>query len=136
MLNNGGATAVAFPDVCVTPVPTPAGPVPTPLPYPNLASTAMTNPETLSETVLVVALPSLNQGSEIPMTEGDEMGVEGGVMSGEFAQVARFPVGSTCVMVDGLPAVRLGSPTTHNGMLPNAQGVVATPSQTVVIIRR
>lgn len=134
MLNCGGAEAMAFPDVCLTPVPTPAGPVPTPIPYPNMASTAMANPATVVDNVLVVGMPALNLGSEITVTEGDEPGVDGGVVSLEVMQMARFAAGSACVMVRGVPAVRLTSMTLHNGALPNAEGAVVVPSQVVVLV--
>ncbi|MDR5837112.1 DUF4150 domain-containing protein [Caballeronia sp. LZ034LL] len=121
-----GGELMAEPDVCLTP--TPAGPVPTP--YPNLAMPMMGVPP--AETVLVCGAPALNMGSEIPLTNGDQGGVSGGVMSGLIMGPARFDEGSTKVLIGGNLAVRLTTPTSHNQN--NAIGAVLVPSQTVVLI--
>jgi hypothetical protein len=134
MLNSGGAMAQAVPDVCITPVPSPTGPVPTPMPYPNLANTSMADPGGLVSKVLVVGMPALNLASKITMSNGDEAGVQGGVVSGVFGQQVAFLMGSVKVMVGGKPAVRLSAPTGHNGSPPNAVGAVIAPSQTVVMV--
>jgi uncharacterized Zn-binding protein involved in type VI secretion len=134
MLNNAGAIAQAVPDVCITPVPSPAGPVPTPLPYPNLGTTAMADPGGLVTKVLVVGMPALNLGSKVTMTQGDQVGNEGGVVSHKIMGEMTFLMGSTSVMVGGKPAVRLGALTGHNGAPPNAEGAVIAPSQTVVMV--
>ena len=60
MLNNGGAQAIASPDVCK--VPTPAGPVPTP--FVNMGTTQLAAPGGLVKKVLVVNMPALNQGRD------------------------------------------------------------------------
>ncbi|WP_027212213.1 DUF4150 domain-containing protein [Burkholderia sp. WSM2232] len=136
MLNNGGATALAVPDVCITPVPSPGGPVPTPLPYPNTGTTAMADPGGLVQNVLVVGLPAMNLASKVMMTEGDQPGSQGGVVSHKIMGEMSFLMGSTAVMVGGKPAVRLGALTGHNGAPPNAEGSVIAPSQTVVVVKR
>lgn len=117
---------MAEPDVCQ--VPTPAGPVPTP--FPNIAMPMMGTPP--AETVLICGAPALNLSSEIPLTNGDQAGVAGGVASGMIMGPARFTEGSMKVMVAGSPAVRLTSPTTQNQN--NAMGAVLVPSQPVVMI--
>jgi uncharacterized Zn-binding protein involved in type VI secretion len=135
MLNNGGAIAQAMPDVCITPVPGPVGPVPTPLPYLNLATTQAADPGGVVAKVLVVGLPALNLGTRIAMTQGDEAGLNGGVVSHRIMGEAVFLTGSSKVMIGGKPAVRLGALTGHNGAPPNAQGAVLAPSQTKVVVR-
>jgi hypothetical protein len=39
-----GGMQFAMPDVCLTPIPSPAGPIPTPIPYPNTAMLPMAIP--------------------------------------------------------------------------------------------
>lgn len=134
MLNNGGAMALAVPDVCITPVPTPVGPVPTPLPYPNTATTSMADPGGVVAKVLVVGMPALNIGSKITMTQGDQPGSQGGVISHKVMGEMNFLLGSATVMVGGKPAVRLTALTGHNGAPPNAEGAVIAPSQTIVMV--
>ncbi|MDR5826369.1 DUF4150 domain-containing protein [Caballeronia sp. LP006] len=122
----GGGQLMAEPDVCQTP--TPAGPVPTP--YPNIAMPTMGTPP--AETVLIGGSPALNLSAEIPMTNGDQGGVAGGVSSGMIMGPAKFTQGSEKVMIAGSPAVRLTTPTSQNQN--NAMGAVLAPSQTVVMI--
>ena len=68
-----------MPDVCQTPAP-PAGPVP--IPYPNMAQLATADASTCSMKVLVESQPVHHVATEIPMSNGDEPGVNGGVISG------------------------------------------------------
>jgi hypothetical protein len=122
----GGGQLMAMPDVCLTP--TPAGPVP--MPYPNMASPSLGAPP--AEKVLISGAPALNMNAEIPMTEGDQAGTNGGVTCGMMSGPAKFTEGSTKVMIAGSPAVRLTTPTSQNQN--NAVGAVLAPSQTVVMI--
>lgn len=121
-----GGQLLADPDVCN--LPTPAGPVPTP--YPNIGVPSMGSPA--ADKVLISGSPSLNMGSEISITNGDQAGATGGVASGVIMGTAKFTQGSEKVMIAGNPAVRLTSPTSQNQN--NAVGVVLAPSQTVVMI--
>ncbi|AJC22330.1 DUF4150 domain-containing protein [Pandoraea pulmonicola] len=130
MLNNGGAIMLAMPDVCNTPI----GPIVVPLPYPNTGTTEMADPGGLVQKVLVVGMPALNLGSKITLTEGDQAGSLGGVVSGKTMGEACFLVGSARVRVGGKPAVRLTAQTGQNGAPPNVQGSVVAPSQTTVSI--
>lgn len=130
MLNNGGAQTTASPDVCK--VPTPAGPVPTP--FVNLGTTQMADPGGLVKKVMVVNMPALNQASKITMSNGDQPGTAGGVVSSKIMGEIQFMNGSTKVMVGGKPAVRTGVMTGQNGKPANAVGSVVKPSQTKVII--
>ncbi|MBO1112830.1 DUF4150 domain-containing protein [Bordetella petrii] len=130
LLNNAGAMATAtVPDVCLTP----AAPSPIPVPYPNIATSDMADPAGIVETVLVVAMPALNLGSKILLSNGDQGGTAGGgVACGQIMGEAAFVSGSMSVMVGGKPGVQLTSPTTHNAN--NTMGLVASPSQTIVML--
>ncbi|MFM0305978.1 DUF4150 domain-containing protein [Paraburkholderia sediminicola] len=127
---SGGGMAFAFPDVCKTPAPT--GFVP--LPYPNLATGTQADPETVALNVLVCGMPALNMASVIAISEGNEAGTGGGVISGEIMGQATFLTGSVKVMIGGVPTTRLTSATAQNGAFPNTEGVVLVPSQTVVLV--
>jgi hypothetical protein len=132
MLNNGGAQAAAFPDVCLTPIP--EDPNPASIPYPNSSDTTLADPATIAEEILVVGLPALNLASVLVSSEGDDLGTELGVVSKDVMGPVTFLLGSTSVTVNGVPAVRLSCPTGHNGEPPNAEGTITTPSQLVVVV--
>ncbi|WP_339560938.1 DUF4150 domain-containing protein [Pseudomonas sp. EA_65y_Pfl1_P113] len=131
MLNNGGAMANStVPDVCKTP--SPAGPIP--MPYPNIAETSMADPGGLVPEVLVAAMPAMNLMSKVILSNGDQAGVAGGVVSSKIMGEMAFIDGSAMVMVGGKPAVRVTCQTSHNGSPPNTMGIVAAPSQTEVLV--
>lgn len=130
MLNNGGAQASASPDVCK--VPTPAGPVPTP--FVNMGTTQMADPGGLVRNVLLVNMPALNQASKLLLSNGNQPGTVGGVVSNKIMGQVQFMNGSLKVMVGGKPAVRLGVMTGQNGAPVNAVGSVIQPSQTKVVV--
>lgn len=130
MLNNGGAQAMATPDVCK--VPTPAGPVPTPLV--NLGTTSMADPGGVVTKVLLANMPALNQATKILLSNGNEPGVAGGVVSSKIMGQIQFTNGSVKVMVGGKPAVRVGAMTGQNGAAINAVGSVVAPSQVKVML--
>jgi len=117
----------AFPDVCKTPAP-PAPPIP--IPYPNIAMPMMGNPATLK--VLISGMPALTKASKIPISNGDQPGVAGGMASSKVMGPAEFVLGSMKVKLEGNPAVRLGHPTKQNDG--NTVGTVLAPSQTKVMI--
>ncbi|WP_323117717.1 DUF4150 domain-containing protein [Burkholderia alba] len=112
-------------DVCETP--TPAGPVP--IPYPNTGMPPMGASITMK--VLVCGAPALTKKSTIPMTNGDQPGSVGGVMSRKIMGKVEFTAGSTKVKFEGSPVVRLTTPTKQNDG--NAAGVVLQPSQQKVM---
>ena len=118
---------MAMPDVCKTPVP-PAGPVP--IPYPNIAMPMMGRPCTLK--VLISGMPALTKASKIPLSNGNQAGVAGGVVSGKIMGQAEFVSGSQKVKLEGNPAIKLGDPTKQNDG--NTVGAVLVPSQAVVMI--
>jgi Domain of unknown function (DUF4150) len=120
--------AMAVPDVCKTPV----GPVVVPIPYPNIgqAPTAM---QTTTK-VLVMNMPALVQGSKLPMSNGDQAGVLGGVVSGTFMGPIAFRTASSKVAFQGQKVIVLAAITAHNGSNANAPaGVLMTPSQMKVL---
>ncbi|MBF0527801.1 MAG: DUF4150 domain-containing protein [Deltaproteobacteria bacterium] len=125
-----GGQCLAVPDACNTP--TPVGPVP--IPYPNMSMGSSANPGLCAKAVLVDAMPALHLGSQIPMSNGDEGGVAGGLVSGMFIGPTTFTMGSTAVFIEGQPAVHLSSPTGQNGSAPNAMGANLSPSQTKVLL--
>ena len=121
-----GGQCMATPDVCQ--VPTPLGPVPTP--FPNIGMPPMGNSPTTK--VLVSAMPALTKASKIPLTNGDQLGTAGGVVSGKVMGEVAFIVGSAKVKFEGQAAIRLSTPTKQNAG--NTVGAVLAPSQAKVVI--
>ncbi len=116
-----GSTNFAFPDVCLTP--TPVGPIP--IPYPNTADTSTAVPPALI--VLVECMPAHNITSIVPMSNGDNAGVNMGVASGTVMGPCFTILGSFTLMSGGLPAVRQTSMTLQNTF--NMVGSTTSPSQ-------
>ncbi|MEA1892067.1 MAG: DUF4150 domain-containing protein [Campylobacterota bacterium] len=129
-LTMNNATNMAFPDVCLTP--TPGGPVP--MPYPNISLTSTALPPTTAMTILVNGTPSLNLLSEIPLSNGDEAGVNMGTMSGMIMGPTSYIMGSETLMLKGAPAVKLTSQTGQNGESMNTSGTCIVPSQVKMIV--
>ncbi len=134
MLSMMGGMNTGGPDVCLTPIPTPGGPVPTPIPYVNISTTATTIPPTADMTFLAAGLPALNKMSVVGMSNGDEPGVNMGVASGMIMGPTEFITCSMNVMVGGAPAVKLTSMTGHNGLSFNCPGAALVPSQTSILV--
>ncbi|WP_027184846.1 DUF4150 domain-containing protein [Desulfovibrio inopinatus] len=122
---------MAFPDVCLTP--TPVGPIP--IPYPNMSMGEMADPATCADTVNVLGMPALMQESQIMLSQGDDGGVNGGIMSGIFIGPTEFLLGADDVIFEGGPALPMGATMTgQNGEgMPNIEGDYIVPSQTVVM---
>lgn len=129
MSSMGPGMCMAMPDVCKTPIP-PAGPVP--IPYPNMGMTTMSMGA--AETILVDMMPACNLMSEITLSQGDEAGVAMGVESSLIMGPIKYEMGSDSVLLESQPAAMLTSTTGHNGMSPNAEGVMSTPSQAFVMV--
>lgn len=117
-------TTFAMPDVCKTQM----GPAVVPIPYPNMAEMMMGDPP--ADTVLVSGVPPLTKMSKIPMSEGDDAGTDGGLVSETFIQEVAFETCSMSVTFQGKPAVCLMDAVTANKM--NAEGMVDSPSQVLV----
>jgi hypothetical protein len=116
---------MGFPDVCLTPTP-----VPTPIPYPNIAMgpTAVPN----NPTVLFMMGPAHNMATTIPMTNGDNAGVNLGVASGTVMGPSRHLTAAFTVLINGAPATRLTSMSLQNST--NCPGMRIVPSQTLVLL--
>lgn len=129
MLSQGAGMNLGFPDVCLTP----AGPAVVPVPYPDINMTATTAPAAYN--VLVDCMPSINLLSMGLMSNGDEPGVLGGVVSHLFDGQTEYMVGCFTILVDGVPAQRMTSVTGQNavGKMPNTPGICLAPSQVTVL---
>jgi hypothetical protein len=119
-----GGLDLGFPDVCLTP------PVPEPIPYPNLAFGPMGVPAAYN--VLFECAPAHNLATTIPLTQGDDPGIELGVASGMVMGPSRRLTGSFTCLVDGIPTQRLTSFGIQNST--NCPGVRLVPSQLKVLI--
>ncbi len=117
-------------DPCKTP--TPAGPIP--IPYPNIAQTEMANPASCSKKVFFAGMPAMNLKSEWKMSNGDQAGVAGGVISGKIMGEVKFGMGSMKVMIQGAPAAMQMSVTLHNGTAPNCPMGTATMAPQFVVM--
>jgi hypothetical protein len=129
MLTMGAGMDLGFPDVCITPV----GPVPTPIPYPNIAESVTTAPTV--DNVLIDCMPVINTLSMGLVSEGDDTGVEMGVVSHMISGETNYEVGCFTIFVGGLPAQRLTSVTGQNSLekLSNGPGMCLVPSQITVL---
>ncbi|WP_298771360.1 DUF4150 domain-containing protein [uncultured Shewanella sp.] len=125
-----GGTNYAYPDTCYTLV----GTVTSAIPYPNVSEGTMCDPSTAVTTVLIDGGPSITQTSSITLSTGDSTGALGGVASGQMMGPTSFTLGSTAVMVGGMPVQRLTSTTAQNGTSPNCVGVTLVPSQYKVMV--
>lgn len=122
-----GGLDFAMPDVCLTPIPSPVGPIPTPLPYPNIGLPLMAIPTIFN--ILTMAMPNHNLLTRVPITTGDEAGLMMGVVSGMIKGPSINLIGSMKVLMGGAPATTMLKPTGQNGMLPNTLGMSLAPSQ-------
>ena len=116
---------LGFPDVCLTPTP-----VPTPIPYPNIALGPTAIPNVL--TVLTNFMPTHNMATVVPMTNGDNAGVNMGVASGTVMGPRRHLTAAFTVLINGMPATRVTSVSLANST--NCPGARIVPSQVGVIV--
>jgi hypothetical protein len=124
-----GGMCQAFPDVCKTP--SPGGPVP--IPYPNISQVPMATGT--AKKVQLSMMPGVTLKSKISLSNGDEAGSLGGVVSGVFINQTQFSKGSMKVMFEGSPVVHLTSMTRQNGSNANMPaGQQIAPSQVKVIV--
>lgn len=119
-------TCFAFPDVCLTPVPSSPD---VPFPYPNIAQ--LSDAEDTSEDVMADGKAVVTTAAKITSSSGDEAGTSGGVSSGGTSGECAFTQGSSTVKVNGNPVVRLGDPTEQNDG--NAVGTVLGGVSTVLV---
>ena len=130
-----GGVHNAFPDVCRTPT---APPIPfLPIPYPNIAVGPTVVPPTASLKVLLTAGPAHTLMSTIPISNGDQPGVMGGMISQIIMGPSRHLMGSTNVLYGGFPATKMTLPTQQNGFgAPNAFGTTIVPAQFKIMLMR
>lgn len=122
----GGTCMSSTPDVCKTP--TPAGPVPTP--YVNMFMCNMVLPNTACTKVFISGALALNVKSQTAISNGDEAGTAGGVVSNQFIGKGEFIQGSTKVTLEGKAAVSQGATTKHNNG--NTTGLCSVAAQAKV----
>ncbi|KGD72601.1 type VI secretion protein [Tatumella morbirosei] len=114
-----GGTDQAMADVCKNPVPaTYVNLAPGPTAIPNIPF------------ILFAGGPAHNMATITPITQGDEAGVLGGVISQTVMGPSRHITGCSTLLLQGMPATRLTSVTQQNTN--NAPGVRISPSQTIV----
>ena len=124
-----GGMNLAFPDVCLTP--TPAGPVP--IPYPNISLPLTANPATACKKIYIMCMPVHNLATMVPMSNGDNTGVNMGVASGMVMGPTRHILGSFTIIYEGMPVTKMTSMTGQNGMSPNMVGMSLVPTQVKVL---
>lgn len=128
-----GGMSLAFPDVCKTPI----GPAIVPIPYPNISAEPMAIPGTTAVKTFNMAMPEHVMGSMVPLTNGDQAGVAGGLISSTIMGPRTDMLGSTGIIVEGRPSTYMGTMGTQNGAgAANAPpGFTIVPSQVKVLIR-
>jgi hypothetical protein len=129
----GGLAQSLAPDVCK--IPSPAGPIPTPLV--NLFQLNQANPSSACQKIFIDGAMALNVQSKILMSQGDEAGTAGGVISSRFMGPGYFSPASGCpkVMFEGKLAVAMGAMTFHNGDASfNTTGQCPLAAQTKVMV--
>ncbi|MDR2141041.1 MAG: DUF4150 domain-containing protein [Deltaproteobacteria bacterium] len=130
----GGMAQSLAPDVCNTPAP-PAGPVP--IPYVNMFQLSQTDPSTASQKVFFDGAQVVNVQSEVPLSQGDEPGTAGGIISGKFIGPGTISPasGSQKVLIEGKQAVAMGAMTFHNGKAAfNTTGICPLAAQAKVMV--
>src|SRR5262252_4096886 len=111
-----GGTALATPDTCNMPTPSPPGGIPTP--YPNTAS--LDSADKCTEKVVIMNKGACVEDSEIGSSHGDEAGCSSaptpkGLMSQKNMGKVVFKTYSSKVKLEGKGAVTHTASTAHNG---------------------
>jgi hypothetical protein len=101
-----------------------------PIPYPNIAMGPMGVAAVYN--VLWMCAPAHNMGTTVPLTNGDNAGVNMGVASGTVMGPSRHLTAAFTVLVGGMPATRLTSMSLQNST--NCPGMRIVPSQTKVLL--
>ena len=123
--------AFAFPNVCLTPVPSAPS---VPIPYPSIAD--LGGAQSVSENVKVGGLGViLAETSTVGSTSGAEAGTDKGVTSMDNTGGAEFPTGSGSVLINGKKVVRMGDTANQNvgDPGPNAVGTVLSGDTSVLV---
>jgi len=122
-----GGMNMAFPDVCLTPIPTPVGPIPIPIPYPNISMPLASIPSQFK--VFTLCMPNHNLMTIAPMSLGDIPGLMMNPLSGMVMGPSRHLLGSFKTLVGGLPATKMLAFCGQNGISPGAFGITLVPCQ-------
>jgi len=127
----GGMATATVPDVCLVP----AAPSPIPTPFPNIGQVMQTIPVTATKFVKVMNQAVIVKASQIAMTNGDQAGTAGGgVKSHMIMGPGKFTTYSMTVKFEGQNACYHSCLTEHNGSSSNTIGMMAVPSQPMVLI--
>jgi len=122
-----GGQMFGAPDTCKTPAP--PAPSPVPIPYPNTAQCAQGVDQ--CDKVRASSRPVLTIKSKIPMSNGNEPGVAGGIKSGVNMGEGTYKKSSGKVRAGGEEVVYHSCMTSHNkDNFPS--GAQVSPSQTKV----
>jgi hypothetical protein len=127
-----GGMNFAFPDVCLTPIPTPVGPVPVPIPYPNISMPLTAIPSQFK--TFTLCMPNHNLMTMVPMSNGDNAGLMMNPLSGMVMGPSRHLIGSFKTLIGGLPTTKFLSPSGQNGILPGSFGMTLVPCQFKVMM--
>jgi hypothetical protein len=127
----GGLNLGLF-DVCLTPIPTPVGPIPVPIPYPNITMPMMSIPSQLK--MFTLCMPNHNLMTIAPMSMGDNAGIMLNPLSACVMGPTRHLLGSFKTLIGGLPATKMLGLTGHNGLSPGAFGMTLAPCQLKMIL--
>lgn len=127
----GGGQCFAFPDVCKTPAP--PAPSPVPIPYPNIGMVMQTTGT--STKVKICQSQAVTKKSKMNMSQGDEAGVAGGMVSNRNMDKVQYRKGSGKVKIQGQEAEFLTAMTGQNGSNANMPaGNQIAPSQVKVLV--
>jgi hypothetical protein len=99
---SSGHTAICPADICKTPAP-PAPPIP--IPYPNIAMSATMGPGYATKT-MSMGTPIWTSKGKSALSNGDQPGVAGGIMSGKIMGMCEIVMASPDVTAEGGGVVR------------------------------
>jgi Domain of unknown function (DUF4150) len=125
---NLGVLNFAFPDVCFVPV---LG-VPVPTPFPNIALSFTDIPAQFE--VIVGGGLAENLVTIGAISNGDQVGAEGGVVSHLIMGQFRSLLGSFKVFMGCIPCTHMLGIVGQNGLLPNMVGISLSPAQVTVLV--
>ena len=95
----------------------------------------MANPGTCTMTAKIENFPIIVVNSQITLSNGDEAGTLGGVVSNVFMGPGTYKRGSSKVKAEGKPVCFITSTVGQNGANPNVPaGTQIAPSQVMVLV--
>ena len=127
VLTAQGCTCQSLPaDICLTPAP------PVPTPYVNIFMCNMIKNNTLTSKVTIANAKVVTTKSKTSLSNGDELGVNKGVVSGKNMGEGAFLKGSLAVKFENLVPVLQMAQSSHNAN--NTVGTCMVVTQTKVSI--